>query len=196
MIYLSVKRERIVLGITGTNGAGKGTIVEYLVNKKAFSHLSAGELITQEVINRDMPVNRDSMIKVGNDLRSKFGAAYIIEELLRRARSQSGNTIIESIRTLGEAEKLKEVGGILLAVDADKKLRYERILLRGGSKDKVSFKEFSRQGKIEMESNDPNKQNLLACKKEADYLIENNGNIEELNREIEKLLVKINNNDE
>jgi len=195
MIYLSVQRERIVLGITGTNGAGKGTIVKYLVNNKAFSYLSASGLITQEVINREMPVNRDSMIKVGNDLRSKFGAAYIIEELLRRAHGQSGNTIIESIRTLGEVEKLKEEGGVLLAVDADQKLRYERILLRGGSKDGVSFEEFAQQEKREMESDDPSKQNLVTCKKVADYLIENNGTINKLNQKVEELLIKIKKHD-
>lgn len=195
MIYLSMKRLRIILGITGSNGAGKGTIVEYLVNKKEFEHLSASGLITQEIIKRNMPINRDNMIVVGNDLRAKFGAGYIAEELLRRAEKSENNVIIESIRTLGEVKKLKEVGGLLVAVDANRKLRYKRILLRGGSKDGVSFKEFVDQEKKEMESDDPNKQNLLACKKAANYLIENNGSIKELNREIEKLIIKIDNNE-
>jgi len=92
-------------------------------------------------------------------------------------------------------KKLKNIGGILLAIDADQKLRYQRILLRGSSKDMVTFEEFADQEKREKESDDPNKQNLLACKKAADYLIKNNGSMEELHREIEKLLVKIKNNE-
>lgn len=195
MIYLSVKRFRIILGITGSNGAGKGMIVEYLVNNKEFEHLSASGLITQEIIKRNIPINRDNMIMVGNDLRAKFGAGYIAEELLKRAEKSENNVIIESIRTLGEVKKLKEVGGLLVAVEANQKLRYKRILLRGGSKDGVSFKEFMDQEKREKESDDPNKQNLLACKKAADYLIENNGSIEELNEKIEKLLIRIKNNE-
>ncbi|HOY61432.1 MAG TPA: AAA family ATPase [Candidatus Woesebacteria bacterium] len=195
MIYLSVKIDRIVLGITGTNGAGKGTIVDFLVKKKAFEHFSASGLITEEIIKRKMPVNREMMIMVANDLRTKFGAGYIAEELLKRAEKSENNVIIESIRTLGEVKKLKEVGGLLVAVDANQKLRYKRILLRGGSKDGVSFKEFMDQEKREKESDDPNKQNLLACKKAADYLIENNGSIEELDEKIEKLLIRIKNNE-
>jgi len=189
-----MKEKKLIIGITGTNGAGKGTVVDYLVNKKIFLHFSASGLITQEIIKRNLPVNRDNMIIVGNDLRAKNGAGYIAEELIRRASSNNSNSIIESIRTLGEVDKLRERGGMLLAVDADQKLRYKRIVLRGEEKDKVSFEQFVAQEKKEMESDDPNKQNLQACKKVADYLIENNGTLEELNKEIEKLLVKINNN--
>lgn len=39
-----------------------------------------------------------------------------------------------------------------------------------------------------MNSEDPNKQNLAACRKMADFLIENNGTIEEFNEKIEELL--------
>lgn len=189
-----MKEIKLIVGITGTNGAGKGTVVDYLVKEKGFKHFSASGLITQEIIKRNLPVNRDNMIIVGNDLRVKNGAGYIAEELIRRALVKNVNSIIESIRTLGEVDKLKKKGGMLLAVDADQKLRYKRILLRGGEKDKVSFKEFKDQENRELGSDDPNKQNLQACKKVADYLIENNGTLEELNKEIEKLLVKINNN--
>ena len=187
--------KQVILGITGTNGAGKGTIVKYLVKEKNFKHFSAGGLITEEIIRRNIPINRDNMIVVANDLRAEFGAGYIAEELLRRAGENRGRTVVESIRTLGEVVKLREKGGVLLAVDADQRTRYERIVKRRGDKDKVSFEEFVEQERREMKSNDSNKQNLLACKKAADYLIENNGTINELNQKIEELLVKIKNYD-
>lgn len=188
-----MNEKQVMLGITGTNGAGKGTIVEFLVKVEGFKHFSASGLISEEIVKRGMSVDRDNMIVVANELRAKYGPGYIAEELLRRAGESREDRIIESIRTLGEVEKLRKEGGILLAVDADQKIRYERITKRGSNKDRVSFEEFVEQEKKEMESEDPNKQNLSACIKVADYVIQNNGTIEELNREIEKILIIIKN---
>ena len=56
-----------VIGITGTLGAGKGTIVDYLVQHKDFQHLSVRAFLIQEIQKRGMPVNRDSMVIVAND---------------------------------------------------------------------------------------------------------------------------------
>ena len=192
-ILINMNEKQVMLGITGTNGAGKGTIVEFLVKVEGFKHFSASGLISEEIVKRGMSVDRDNMIVVANELRAQYGPGYIAEELLRRAGESQENRIIESIRTLGEVEKLRAKGGILLAVDADQKIRYERIIKRGSNKDRVSFEEFAEQEKREMESEDPNKQNLSACIKVADYVIQNNGTIEELNREIEKILIIIKN---
>jgi dephospho-CoA kinase len=182
-----MRKKVLIVGITGLIGAGKGTVVEYLVEKGKFKHFSASGFITEEIVRRNLPVDRDSMILVGNDLRQKFGAGYVVEELLKRAEGEK-RAVIESIRTLGEVEKIRKNNGILLAVDADQKIRYERNIKRNSNKDKVSFEKFMEQEKRELDSTDPNKQNLQACVRVADYVIENNRTIEELNQKVKEIL--------
>ena len=130
----------IVIGITGTLGAGKGTVVEYLATK-GFAHYSARAFITREIERRGLPVNRDSMHVVADDLRATHSPGYIIASLYDEAVRQGGNAVIESIHNEGEVSALRAKGGfLLLAVDADQKLRYDRIALRGSSSDQVSLK--------------------------------------------------------
>ena len=61
--------KKIIIGITGTLGAGKGAVVDYLLGQKGFKHFSARALFTDEIINRGLPVNRDTMTEVANELR-------------------------------------------------------------------------------------------------------------------------------
>ena len=91
----------ITIGITGTLGAGKGTIVDYLVKEKDFVHYSVRAFLTQEIQRRGLPVNRDSMTAVGNDLRAQHSPSWIVEQLYEQANASGKNCIIESIRTPG-----------------------------------------------------------------------------------------------
>jgi dCMP deaminase len=79
----------------------------------------------------------------------------------------------------------------LFAVDADPKIRYERITQRGSSTDHVSFETFMANEAREMTSDDPNKQNLKACIEQADFVFSNDGNFEDLHAEVEVVLSKI-----
>ncbi|MFA6369014.1 MAG: AAA family ATPase, partial [Candidatus Shapirobacteria bacterium] len=109
----------IIIGITGTNGAGKGTIVEYLVKNKGFEHFSARAFIVEEIERRGLENNRDNMVMVANDLRAKNSPSFVADELFKRALESRQNCVIESLRTLGEIESLKKKGKfVLLAVDA------------------------------------------------------------------------------
>lgn len=182
----------IIFGITGTLGAGKGTIVDFLLKEKGFAHFSVREFISAEIIRRGMILNRDSMVLVANDLRKKNSPSYIIDCLYEKAKSTGKDSIIESIRTPGEVYSLRKKGGFyLIAIDADPEVRYERIKSRQSETDHVSYQTFLENEHREMESLDPNAQNIGRCIELADFKLWNNGTIEQLNRQVEAVIMEI-----
>lgn len=182
----------IIIGITGTLGAGKGTIVEYLVHQKGFAHYSVRAFLIEEIQNRGLPVDRDSMVTVANELRTKNSPAFMAEILFERANASGKNCVIESIRTVGEIESLRKKGRFyLFAVDANPALRYKRISQRGSETDQISFDTFLENEKREMLSDDPNHQNISRCIERADFQFSNDGKREELYQQLEIVLNKI-----
>lgn len=182
----------ITIGITGTLGAGKGTIVEYLVSKKGFVHYSVRAFITEEIVRRNMEVNRDTMTLVGNELRAQHSPSWIVEQLYAQASASGCNCIIESVRTPGEVKALRgKPSFFLFAVDADPRVRYDRAVRRGSETDHVSFNTFIANEQREMTNDDPNKQNLAVCISEADFRFDNSGTIEDLHKQVEAVLQKI-----
>lgn len=180
----------LIIGITGTLGAGKGTIVDYLTGNKGFVHFSVRAFLTDEIRRRGMPVNRDSMVTVANELRAAHSPDYIVGQLYDQALVSGKNCIIESIRTPGEVELLRTKGNFyLIAVDACAEVRYKRVIERASETDHISFETFRDNEKREMDSTDPNNQNLRKCIGLADYRLMNDGSIEELHQQIEKILI-------
>ena len=180
-----------VIGITGTLGAGKGTVVEHLVKNHGFRHYSVREFLLEEIKKQGLPPNRDSMVKVANALRAQHTPYYIIAELYKRAIQEGENAVIESIRTPGEIAFLRQQENfILIAVDADPYLRYERIRQRNSETDHIDFETFVENERREMSATDPNKQNLQKCIQMADFKFMNNGTIKELIYQVDEKLFK------
>ncbi|MES2780370.1 MAG: AAA family ATPase [Bacteroidota bacterium] len=181
-----------IIGITGTIGAGKGTIVDYLTSRHGFKHYSVRGYLIKIIEQRGMPVNRDSMVVVANELRANNKPSFIAEELFNEAFQHGGNCIIESIRTVGEITELKSKGNFtLFSVDADRKIRYERIVKRGSETDMVSYETFEENEEREMKADDPNKQNVGACMKLADIHFLNDGTFDELYQQVDSALGKL-----
>lgn len=182
----------MIIGITGPSGSGKGTFVSFLQEKYNFIHFSVSDFLKEKVKEKNYPQGRDSLIKIANEIRKKYGGDYIVKKLYQKAVKSSKNIVIESIRNPIEAKFLKnKKNSFLLAITADVKTRYKRIIKRKSEKDNISFKKFLEQEKREMFSKDPSKQNIKRCIEMADYIIDNNKSITNLKKQIEEVIKEI-----
>ena len=182
----------IIIGITGTLGAGKGTIVDYLAFEKGFVHYSVRAYLLEKIRETGLPENRDSMFNLANELRAAHGSSYVTDQLYLKAMDSGRDCVIESIRTPGEIESLREKGHFyLLAADADPLIRYRRILFRQSETDLVSWETFTANEEREMSTTDPNKQNLRKCIEMADFILLNNGTRKDLIQQVDHVLDQV-----
>ena len=181
----------MIIGITGTNGAGKGTVVEYLV-QKGFAHYSVRAFLITEIERRRLPVDRSSMRDVANDLRRQHGPEYFDKIFLAEAKEKGQqNIIIESVRTIGSARYLKEQGAVLLSVDANRHIRYDRVTKRASHTDKVDFDTWVKEEEREWHNEAAHDMNVPGVMQMADYTLHNDGTVEELYAQIDAVLSKL-----
>ncbi len=182
----------MIIGITGTFGAGKGEVATYL-RSYGFVHYSVTSVITDELQKRGMKINRDTMLSCANELRSQQGNDVFVRRLVERMYQEGvTDAVIESIRVPEEASFLQSrVDAHLLAIDADITIRYNRITKRASAKDTVNFSDFEEQEKKEMYGNNPSGTKIGECIKKADYTIINDTSILDLHHTIDEILHKI-----
>ncbi|MBO4402652.1 MAG: AAA family ATPase [Bacteroidales bacterium] len=182
----------IIIGITGTIGAGKGTIVDYLMQKCGFRHYSVRQYLLDVIQKAGLEPNRDSMTMVGNALRAAHCPSFITDELYLQALQSGKDSIIESVRTEGEVLALRQKPHFyLFAVDADPKIRYERVVLRNSETDHIDYETFISNEQREFISTDPNRQNLSKCIQMADFLFQNNGDRDALYAQVDAVMAQI-----
>lgn len=183
----------MIIGITGSLGGGKGTVVDYLTQKKGFKHYSSSGHLIKLLEERGEVVDRDGMNRIANELRANNPAGVPAETFkLYEAEDGESDVILESLHSVPEVDFIKSVGGIVIAVTADSDIRYERITARGSVKDNVTKEQFiAQQEREEKGSDDPNKSNIFDTIRLADFTIQNNGSLEDLYTQIEDILKEI-----
>ncbi len=179
----------MIIGITGTIGAGKDTLMELLQDEYGFKHYSVRKYLTKILEEQGQEITRTNMTNLANELREQNHPAYIIEQLFLQAKKDGGNAVIESIRTPGEVDFLKNNSDfVLFAVDADPNLRYERVQERKSVTDRVDFNNFMAEEQREMNNEEPHMQNIAACVRLSDYRFKNNATIEMFYKKVRKTL--------
>lgn len=183
----------MILGIGGVLGGGKGTVVDYLKEKYGFAHYSSSDLLIQILEERGEEVNREGTNRVANELRAENPGGVPVRNFARyEAEDGVSDVIFESLHSVLEVEFIKSVGGIVLGVTADSDIRYDRILARGSVKDNVSKEVFMAQQKREEEgSEDPNTSNIFSVLKQTDFVIENNGTLEDLKTQVDGIMAEL-----
>lgn len=179
----------IIIGITGTDGAGKGTVVEHLVAHHDFTHYSSRETIAAVAIEHGLPITRQQLRLTANELRGQFGDDYVVRRSYEAAiRDGATRIIIESVRTIAEADFLRTQGAIMLAVDADPAVRYERVQARRSETDRVSYETFLNHEALEANDPDPHGMQKIRVMAGADTTIFNNGSVTELTTAVDAFI--------
>lgn len=172
-----------LIGLTGTNGAGKGEVANFL-KRKGYGYVSLSDVIREELRSKGLEASRDHLIACGNELREKFGPDVLAR---RAAAGIHGPTVIDSIRNPAEVAFLRSLGNfVLVAVDAPLEVRFERARKRGRNESASTLEEFRRKEEQE-KTREETGQQLDLCLKLADLTIINDGSLEELWQKLEEL---------
>ena len=189
-ISLGEFSQQILLGVTGTNGAGKGVFVAYLKERYGASHYSVRNYLVQSLKEKGLPTDRPAMRALANSIRNNQHGAFIIEALCKQAQDDPGIVIIESIRNPMEIDFLKRwnAKSKLVAIDAPQELRYQRATERSSSTDAIDFQTFQAQEASEWVNDDPKAQQVGVCMQRADITLMNAGDLRDFHQEIDAWL--------
>jgi len=183
-----------IIGITGTLASGKTSVKDFFLSRFSSSYfISLSDIIKEELLKEGKELKRENFIEKGNELRKKYGSQILVEVATLTLPKNTNDliVIIDGIRNPGEVEYLKKKFGknfVLIAVDAPKELRFKRLLERKKEGDPQTFEEFNEIDETDNGKNQPEYgQRVGECLKLADYLIINDGSLEELNKKLEKI---------
>lgn len=185
----------MIIGIAGTLCSGKGTLTDFF-KENGFESISLSDILREEAKKNNIELTRENLQKLGNKVREEYGSGALAVLAIERMASKE-KLVIESIRNPGEVEELKKNKNFyLIAVDAPRELRAERLLKRYNegeriedpiTKEEILAKMDIDEGKNQTQSG----QQVKKCMLMADFHVFNDKSIENLKLETESILNKL-----
>lgn len=179
----------MIIGLSGTFGAGKDSVARYLVSR-GFEHCSTSDSLREFTTERGRKLERENYRLTANELEEEFGGSVLAKKCLDKRTGE--DITLSGIRRMGEIKFLRNQKDkfTLLFIDAPIELRYQRMVDRSREGEgHISFEELKhREG---LETSGQSSQRLDICQKEADEIVVNDGSEEALFTKIDKILEKI-----
>lgn len=178
----------LIIGLTGTNGSGKGSVAASL-KEAGFAYHSLSDVLREELSRRGMTETVDRLAVLGNELRRSHGPQVLAERILQAIQeARETRAIADSIRNASEVSLFREKSRfVFVAVDAPVELRYERVFGRNRPGDRVTLEQFIAQEQRQL-SGGEEEQHLLRCMDLADVRIWNDGDEQDLKRQVARVL--------
>lgn len=168
------------IGVAGTNGSGKDSLGEILSRKHNYMFISMTDMLRDELRKQGKDTSRKNMRELSAAWRRESGLGVLIDkahEIYEASKDKYVGLIVASLRNPGEPDRIHELGGTVVWVDADPRVRYDRITGRGREDDTKTFEQFLEEEQAEMQhSGDEATLNMAAVKEKADLFITNDTN--------------------
>ena len=186
-----------IIGIGGSNGAGKDTVGALLAERHGYLFISVTELLRDEARKRGLPVERQHLRDISAEWRRAYGLGVLVDRAVAVFNAAPAGAyvgvVMSSLRNPAEADRVHELGGTMVWVDADPRVRYQRVQSadRGRSgEDNKTFETFLQEEAVEMRRQsgaDVATLDSLAVKERCDItLINDSDNIEVFAYQVEQ----------
>ena len=177
-----------VIGAVGQNGSGKDEVLKYLRAKHNVPFLSTGDAVREIAAKEGMEPTRDNLVKISDRYFREFGKGCFVKSLADNIKNSGWKIAgISGIRSIDDVSILKDIFGkdfVLIRVHiTDPHVRYSRMTRRGEDRDPHSYEQFLSQDSAEEELF-----SLKEAEQRADYSISNDGTLEDLHRQIDRLV--------
>jgi len=185
-----VINDKIVVGIAGMPGAGKG-VFRRTVQRMGYPVVTMGDEVREEVKRRNLEPTPQNLGKTMLDLREQEGPAAIAKRCIPKLLNHSHKVVvIDGIRSLVEVDVFKKqfTRFILVAIHASPKTRYQRLFRRRRSDDPPDWKTFMERDLRELGIG------MGSVISVADYMIVNEGSIGQLKQKIVRFMREVLNN--
>jgi dephospho-CoA kinase len=176
---------KVVVGLSGRIGAGKGTVSSYLRERLGAGEHRFSDILVDVLGRLHVPPEREALQRLGASLRAELGADVLINAFERKLMQDPAEVVsVDGIRYPNEVEMLRKFKkSLLIFVAAPAEMRFERIRLRGEKgEDKISYNEF-----LEAEDRETER-HLDLISGMADLTIDNSGTVEELYQKLDSAL--------
>ena len=177
----------LIIAVTGLRGAGK-SLVKEVGEEFGIPSLEMSDAVLDAMerigVKRDGEMGSVDIRDFAKMMRERFGPDVFARKTIEKLLEQGYQTVIVSgVRGMYEIETFRKHGRVvIIAVVADKQLRFKRTVARNRQHDPKTYEEF-----------------ILADEKDkgfgvdevienADYVIENNGTIAEAKEKVRSVL--------
>ena len=149
-----------IIGLAGTNGSGKDTVGHILAEHHNYLFISVTDLLRAEAKRRNLPVKRDVLRTISAEWRRQYGLGVLVDKALAEyeiVKDKYAGVVMASLRNPGEADRIHQLGGSVVWIDADPHVRYDRVQANAASRgraeeDNKTFEQFLAEEAIEMQT--------------------------------------------
>jgi dephospho-CoA kinase len=181
--------KKLIIGLAGEISSGKGTVAKYIKDKYSGSTFRFSTMLRDVLDRLYIQQTRESTSHLSTLLRQFFGEDIMAKVMYNDVKNDENPiVVIDGVRRQADIKYLKELPEFkLVFIDALIKNRYDRIQTRGENADdnKKTFEEFKNDHRLETELQISDLKNI------SDFVIDNNGNKEELYEKVSDLIDKL-----
>jgi len=179
--------KKIVIGIAGNIGSGKGTVVDYLVKNYQAERLVYSNILADILKRLHLKYERKNLAGLAEALRNTFGKDILSRVLEQDIQEQNAEVVVfDGIRKKEELDYFKNKidNFFFIFVDVPIEIAYERLIKRGEKTDDntKTFEEFQEDQKRPADKDVPG---LKQC---ADFVIDNGGELKDTFEQVDEMM--------